>query len=234
VPTRIICRDLAWSSAAARSREADAGDHPDDPIPVAIEKPHGLLVASLRTTGRKVFAINPYAVSRYRGRHGMAGKKSDEQDAFCGIDWAEHHHDVAIVDEGGTRAAKARITNDAVGLRALLEASTMIARARSESAGNGRCAATSVRRVLAKVQVRQRSSKEQMSGPSVQLTAAAETRGPLIEGLAGSTSDQPFATPAIRRVSFCRESSPARPRLGDQLCERARTTNTTLHQPPPP
>lgn len=41
---------------------------------------------------------------------------------FCGIDWAEHHHhDVAVVDDTGALVAKARITNDAVGLRALLE-----------------------------------------------------------------------------------------------------------------
>lgn len=31
---------------------------------------------------------------------------------FCGIDWAEQHHDVAMVDETGTRVAKARISND--------------------------------------------------------------------------------------------------------------------------
>jgi transposase len=51
---------------------AGVGDHSGDPIPVAIEKPHGLLVACLRATGRQVFAINPYAVSRYRDRHGVA------------------------------------------------------------------------------------------------------------------------------------------------------------------
>lgn len=61
---------------------AGVGDHSGDPIPVAIEKPHGLLVACLRATGRQVFAINPYAVSRYRDRQGVARKKSDEQDAL--------------------------------------------------------------------------------------------------------------------------------------------------------
>ncbi|ROO87648.1 transposase IS116/IS110/IS902 family protein [Actinocorallia herbida] len=61
---------------------AKVGDHAGEQIPIAIEKPHGLLVASLRTTGRQVFAINPYAVARYRGRHGASGKKSDEQDAL--------------------------------------------------------------------------------------------------------------------------------------------------------
>ncbi|MFF4362953.1 IS110 family transposase [Streptomyces sp. NPDC001351] len=40
---------------------------------------------------------------------------------FCGIDWAEHHHDVALVDDTGTLLAKRRITDDAVGYRILLD-----------------------------------------------------------------------------------------------------------------
>jgi hypothetical protein len=61
---------------------ADAGDDADAPIPVAIETSRGLLVACLRATGRKVFSINPMAVSRYRDRHSVAGKKSDAGDAL--------------------------------------------------------------------------------------------------------------------------------------------------------
>lgn len=61
---------------------ADAGDDADAPIPVAIETSRGLLVACLRATGRTVFAINPMAVSRYRDRHSVAGKKSDAGDAL--------------------------------------------------------------------------------------------------------------------------------------------------------
>jgi hypothetical protein len=60
---------------------AEAGDTATDPIPVAIETSRGLLVALLRTTGRRVYAINPLAVSRYRDRHGVAGTKSDQRDA---------------------------------------------------------------------------------------------------------------------------------------------------------
>jgi transposase len=98
---------------------ADAGDRPDDPIPVAIEKPHGLLVASLRATGRKVFAINPYAVSRYRGRHGMAGKKSDEQDALTlanilRTDMAAHRPLPADSDLARAITVLARAQQDAV------------------------------------------------------------------------------------------------------------------------
>jgi transposase len=60
---------------------AGHGDTPDDPVPVAIETPRGLLVACLRATGRAVYPVNPMAVARYRDRHSVAGKKSDHGDA---------------------------------------------------------------------------------------------------------------------------------------------------------
>lgn len=40
---------------------------------------------------------------------------------FCGIDWADAHHDVALVNEEGALVASARITNDLDGLSRLLE-----------------------------------------------------------------------------------------------------------------
>ena len=42
-------------------------------------------------------------------------------DAFCGIDWAEDHHDIALVDRDGQLLARARISDDAAGLARLLE-----------------------------------------------------------------------------------------------------------------
>jgi transposase len=60
----------------------EAGDHPEEPIPVAIETSRGLLVACLRATGRPVFPINPMSVSRYRDRHSVARRKSDAGDAL--------------------------------------------------------------------------------------------------------------------------------------------------------
>jgi len=60
---------------------AGHGDSPDDPVPVAIETPRGLLVACLRATGRTVYPVNPMAVARYRDRHSVAGRKSDKGDA---------------------------------------------------------------------------------------------------------------------------------------------------------
>jgi hypothetical protein len=60
-----------------------AGESVDEPIPVAIETPRGLLVSSLRATGRPVYSINPLAVARYRERHSVARAKSDHADAMA-------------------------------------------------------------------------------------------------------------------------------------------------------
>jgi transposase len=40
---------------------------------------------------------------------------------FCGIDWAEGHHDVALADEAGTLLAERRIGDDEAGYRVLLD-----------------------------------------------------------------------------------------------------------------
>ncbi|MFD6061335.1 IS110 family transposase [Rhodococcus wratislaviensis] len=58
------------------------GDHDQDPVPVAIETPRGLLVAALRSTERRVYAINPMAVARFRERWTPARSKSDHADAM--------------------------------------------------------------------------------------------------------------------------------------------------------
>jgi hypothetical protein len=49
----------------------------------------------------------------------------------CGIDWAESHHDVALVDETGKLVAKRRIGDDVQGYQQLL---TLLAQA-GDSAG---------------------------------------------------------------------------------------------------
>jgi transposase len=41
-------------------------------------------------------------------------------DVFCGIDWAEDHHDIALVGRDGQLLARRRIGDDAAGLAALL------------------------------------------------------------------------------------------------------------------
>jgi hypothetical protein len=40
---------------------------------------------------------------------------------FCGIDWAETHHDVALVDTEGRLLARCRIADDLAGLETLIE-----------------------------------------------------------------------------------------------------------------
>jgi transposase len=60
---------------------AEAGDTAEQRIPVAIETSRGLLVSCLRATGRRVYAINPVAVARYRDRYSVSRKKSDRTDA---------------------------------------------------------------------------------------------------------------------------------------------------------
>jgi Transposase/Transposase IS116/IS110/IS902 family len=73
--------DDAAGLAALLDLLASHGDSAEDPIPVAIETPRGLLTACLRATSRKVYPINPMAVARYRDRHSVAGRKSDHGDA---------------------------------------------------------------------------------------------------------------------------------------------------------
>jgi transposase len=41
-------------------------------------------------------------------------------DVYCGIDWAEDHHDIALVDRDGQLLARRRISDDAAGLAQLL------------------------------------------------------------------------------------------------------------------
>ncbi len=98
---------------------AGAGDSADDPVPVAIETGRGLLVACLRATGRKVYAINPKAVDRYRDRHSVARKKSDAGDALVlahilRTDRASHRPLPADSELAQAIAVLARAQQDAV------------------------------------------------------------------------------------------------------------------------
>jgi hypothetical protein len=83
---RLLARRRVSDDAAGLARLLDLlaehGDSAEEPVPVAIETPRGLLVACLRATGRKVYPINPMAVARYRDRHSIAGRKSDAGDSI--------------------------------------------------------------------------------------------------------------------------------------------------------
>lgn len=61
---------------------ADIGDHEQDPVPVAIETPRGLLIAALRSTERRGMRSTRLAVARYRERWTPARSKSDRADAM--------------------------------------------------------------------------------------------------------------------------------------------------------
>ena len=50
-------------------------------VAVGIETDRGLLVQGLVASGYQVYALNPFAVSRYRDRHATSGAKSDPGDA---------------------------------------------------------------------------------------------------------------------------------------------------------
>jgi transposase len=78
---RLRISDDAAGLAQLLQLLAGHGDSAEDPAPVAIETPRGLLVACLRATGRQVYPVNPMAVARYRDRHSVAGRKSDHGDA---------------------------------------------------------------------------------------------------------------------------------------------------------
>jgi transposase len=82
---RVVVRGRVNNDAAGFAQLltllAEAGDSPDDPIPVGIETDRGLLVSALRETSRVIYPINPLAASRYRARHAVSGAKSDATDA---------------------------------------------------------------------------------------------------------------------------------------------------------
>jgi transposase len=82
---KLLARQRISDNAAGLARLlellAEHGDSPEDPVPVAIETPRGLLVACLRAAGRQVYPVNPMSVARYRDRHSVAGRKSDKGDS---------------------------------------------------------------------------------------------------------------------------------------------------------
>jgi transposase len=90
---------------------AIVAEHAEDPseVVVGIELDRGLLVGSLVETGYHVYAINPFAVSRYRDRHATSGAKSDPGDAKVLADLVrtdrQNHREVAG-DSGLAEAVK--------------------------------------------------------------------------------------------------------------------------------
>lgn len=94
----------------SRFHELVAGfcDDPSDVI-VGIETDRGLWVQALLASGYQVYAINPFAVSRYRDRHHVAGTKSDPGDAKLLADLVRtdrHNHRQVAGDSADAEAIK--------------------------------------------------------------------------------------------------------------------------------
>ncbi len=85
--------------------------HAEDPgqVAVGIETDRGLLVGALLAAGYRVYAVNPHAVSRYRGRHGTSRAKSDRGDAKLLADLVRtdrHNHRQVAGDTPAVEAVK--------------------------------------------------------------------------------------------------------------------------------
>src|SRR4051794_41854348 len=63
--------------AELTARLTAAGESAEEPIPVAIETPRGLLVAGLRASGKPFSPINPLAGAPYPGRTPAAGQETE-------------------------------------------------------------------------------------------------------------------------------------------------------------
>jgi transposase len=66
---------------------------PPGSLPIALERPTGVLVETLRRAGFPVYPVHPNVVQACRARYRAAGGKSDPQDAYVLADFlrAEHH-----------------------------------------------------------------------------------------------------------------------------------------------
>ena len=83
---RLARRRLPEGLAGIAALHALIAEHlPDDSGPgqvmVGIETDRGMWVQTLVAAGYQVYAINPFAASRYRDRHATSGAKSDPGDA---------------------------------------------------------------------------------------------------------------------------------------------------------
>jgi hypothetical protein len=82
--TRLAQRRLPEGLAGIGQLHALLAEHASEPgeIVIGIETDRGLWVSALVEAGYQVYAINPFAVSRYRDRHVVSGAKSDPGDAL--------------------------------------------------------------------------------------------------------------------------------------------------------
>jgi Transposase/Transposase IS116/IS110/IS902 family len=81
--TRLARARLPEGVAGVAAFHELIGDHVEFPgeVAIGIETDRGLWVQAMVAAGYEVYAINPFAASRYRDRHSPSGAKSDPGDA---------------------------------------------------------------------------------------------------------------------------------------------------------
>lgn len=109
--TRLARKRLPEGLAGIAQLHALLAEHASDPADVAIgiETDRGLWVAALVEAGYQVYAVNPFASSRYRDRHAVSGAKSDPGDARVLADLVRtdrHQHRHVAADSELAEAVK--------------------------------------------------------------------------------------------------------------------------------
>jgi transposase len=108
---RLARRRLAEGLGGVGELHALLAEHAAEPaeVVVGIETDRGLWVSALVEAGYAVFAINPFASSRYRDRHTVSGAKSDPGDAHVLADLVRtdrHQHRPVAADSDLAEAVK--------------------------------------------------------------------------------------------------------------------------------
>jgi hypothetical protein len=109
--TRLARRRVAEGLDGIGELHALVAEHADSPseVVIGIETDRGLWVSALVEAGYEVFAINPFASSRYRDRHTVSGAKSDPGDALVLADLVRtdrHQHRPVAADSELAEAVK--------------------------------------------------------------------------------------------------------------------------------
>jgi transposase len=107
----LAARRITDGLAGVGELHALVAAHAEQPgqVVVGIETDRGLLVGALLAAGYQVYAVNPHAVSRYRGRHGSSRAKSDRGDAKVLADLVRtdrHNHRQIAGDTPAVEAVK--------------------------------------------------------------------------------------------------------------------------------
>lgn len=109
--TRLAKQRLSEGVGGIARLHALVAEYAVDPgeVVIGIETDRGVWVAALVEAGYRVYAINPFASSRYRDRHATSGAKSDAGDALVLADLVRtdrHQHRQVAADSELAEAIK--------------------------------------------------------------------------------------------------------------------------------